>query len=103
MFLGFLDQDELAAGYMVCNVQIDQVQLGHGDGVEMSIVRHVSYFVLGEDEKKASIYASPFCGAECACNICKFHCQNFDGSRGGLSHNFGEGSFTQGCFHHISD
>ena len=35
----------------------------------MFIVRHVSHFVLGEDERKSSVCASPLCGVECAGNF----------------------------------
>ena len=71
--------------------------------MKMFIVRHVSHFVLGEDERKASICASPLCGVECAGDLRHFRRQDFDGARGGLSHHFCKGGFTEGCFHHGGD
>ena len=35
----------------------------------MFIVRHISHFVLGKDEREASVCASPLCGAECAFDL----------------------------------
>ena len=69
----------------------------------MFIVRHISHFVLGEDDRKASVRSSPLCGVECAGNLRQFRRHKFYGSRGGWYHYFCKGGFTKGCLHHGGD
>ena len=71
--------------------------------MEMVDVCHVSHFVLGEEERKSSICNYPLRGAECACDLCQFRHQNFDGDQGRMSHHFVEGGFTKGCYQHRGD